>query len=288
MTGQTHITPKTEESLKRLAKRISREQNVPHMTALDLAARQAGSDSYRAFQATLTTKQIEKVGKALISVRWYQYDNLRKRRISAGVAEAEVALPRPFREIFPKSGEWKSARTMADHVKDGVFSRTVDNPRTAIGWTLRTARALQFMTATGLRNAPWPKRGPWVKFGGNGYGVFMGIPGQDHPFFLKDPTTGELLMINEPYVPWGGNEPDRSGWEKADLFNIRPLSWGNLYVSSAPIRSELISLRGHGVDLDEVEARLKAFGPAMTRDEVRVTVTEGTPAPDTYWQEVVG
>jgi len=35
----------------------------------------------------------------------------------------------------------------------------------------------------------------------------------------------------------------------------------------------------------EVEARLAAFGPAMRREQVRVTVTKGTPAPDMFWPE---
>lgn len=285
MTGYAQITPKTEESLKRLAKRISREQGVPHMTALDLAARQAGAESYKAFRAARTGTRIEPAGKALISVSWSEYDYARKGPISRGLAEAEVPLPRPFREIFPRSGDWKSDRANTEHVGEGRFSAHAGDRRQAFEWALRTARSLQFMAATGLRMGRWPARGPWVRLGGKSSGGFSGVPGQDHVSFYRDPTSRRLMMINEPYASDTFWDEERDNWEEADLFDVRPLSWGSLYIAGGPIRSELISLKGHGVDLDEVEARLKAFGPAMTRDEVRITVTEGTPAPDMFWPE---
>lgn len=283
MTGYTQITPKTEESLKRLAKRISREQGVPHMTALDLAARQAGAESYKAFRAARTGSRIEPAGKALISVSWSEYEYPRKGPISRGMAEAEVALPRPFREIFPRSGDWKSDRANTEHVGEGRFSAHAGSPRQAFEWALRTARGLQFLAATGLRMGRWPHRGPWVRLGGSSYGSFAGVPGQDHASFYRDPATRRLLMINEPYAADTFWAEDRAEWEQAEHFDIRPLTWGSLYIAGAPIRSELISLRGHGMDLDEVEERLAAFGPAMTREQVRVNVTHGTPAPDIFW-----
>lgn len=286
MTGQTHITPKTEESLKRLAKRISRERGVPHMTALDLAARQAGAGSYREFQKRFREGQGgEPAGSARITVRWSERGPYGRGLISEGVVETEVAFPRPFREIFPRSGEWKSPRANTDHVGEGRFSAHAGDRRQAFEWALRTARSLQFMAATGLRMGRWPAHGPWVRLGGTSCGGFSGVPGQDHVSFYRDPTTRRLLMINEPYASDTFWDEERDNWEEADLFDVRPLSWGSLYIAGGPIRSELISLKGHGVDLDEVEARLKAFGPAMTRDEVRVTVTEGTPAPDMFWPE---
>lgn len=287
MTGQTHITPKTEESLKRLAKRIARERGVPHMAALDLAARQAGVDSYRTFQKGLRDQRLlEPASSARITVNWSEYGPDRRRLISAGVAEAEVRLPRPFRDIFPGTGEWKSDRANTKHVGEGRFSAHAGDRRQAFEWALRTARALQFMAATGLRRGRWPARGPWVKLGGGSCGQFAGVPGQDHTSFYRDPATRRLLMINEPYASDTFWAEERENWKRADLFDVRPLSWGSLYIAGGPIRSELISLKGHGVDLDEVEARLVAFGPAMRREEVRVTVTKGTPAPDRYWPEM--
>lgn len=283
MTGYAQITPKAEESLKRLAKRISREQGVPHMTALDLAARQAGAGSYRAFRAARTGERVEPAGKALISVSWSEYDYALKCPISEGRAEAEVALPRPFREIFPRSGDWKSHRANTKHVGEGRFAAYAGSRRQAFEWTLRTARGLQFLAATGLRMGRWPHRGPWVKLGGSSYGSFAGVPGQDHASFYRDPATRRLLMINEPYESRSLWEEDRKNWKEAEHFDVRPLTWGSLYIAGAPIRSELISLKGHGVDLDEVEERLAAFGPAMTREQVRVTVTHGTPASDIFW-----
>lgn len=95
----------------------------------------------------------------------------------------------------------------------------------------------------------------------------------------------------EARTGWDGRtrrigDENRAGWEKANLFDVRPLIWGSLDIAGTPIRSELISLKGHGVNLDEVGARLAAFGPAIRREEVRVTVTEGTPAPDMFWPEM--
>lgn len=286
MTGQTHITPKTEESPKRLAKRIAQERGVPHMTALDLAARQAGADSYRAFQRGLRGEGVlEPGGSALITVNWSEYGPDRRRLISAGVAEAAVRLPSPFRGIFPRSGEWKSDRANTQHVGEGRFTAHAGCRRQAFEWALRTARALQFMAATGLRKGRWPAHGPWVKLGGGSYGQFAGVPGQDHASFYRDPATRRLLMINEPYASDTFWAEERENWKAADLLDVRPLSWGSLYIAGGPIRSELISLKGYGVDLDEVEARLAAFGPAMRREQVRVTVTKGTPAPDMFWPE---
>lgn len=287
MNGQTHITPKTEESLKRLAKRIARERGVPHMTALDIAARQAGAGSYHSFKKGLRDEGgNEPAGSARITVYWSEYGPDRRHLISSGVAEAEVRLPSPFREIFPRSGEWKSDRANTQHVGEGRFTAHAGCRRQAFEWALRTARALQFMTATGLRKGRWPAQGPWVKLGGGSYGQFAGVPGQDHASFYRDPATRRLLMINEPYASDTFWAEEQENWKEADLFNVRPLTWGSLYIAGGPIRSEMISLKGHGVDLDEVEARLAAFGPAMRREQVRVTVTKGTPAPNMFWPEI--
>lgn len=279
MTGYLHIVPKTEASLKRLAKTISRKEGIPHMAALDIAARRAGAEDFKAFRAALPDPR-----RITVTTSWLEMEN--RTVVSCGHSTASFRLPLPFRETFPKSGDWKSCRTMGGHVRDGFFRETAGCRRQAFEWTMRTCRAIQFMAATGLRAARWPSSGPWPKFGGKSTGgSFDRIAGADHDIFFRDPETKRLLMINEPYLDPAAMAEEREGWDRAALFDIRPMTWGGLYCAGAPIHSEMVSLRGHGVEIDEVEARLKKFGRAVQRKDVEVVVTEGTPSQDRWWPE---
>lgn len=290
MAIQTHITPKTEESLKRLAKRIARDEGVPHMAALDMAARQAGAASYKDFMSggavAPSAAKGEDSHEVKILTSWIEQE--RGRFISSGTVEARVPLPLPFREIFAKAGSWKGARTVADHVGDGLFENDrAYCRRSAFEWTLRTARAIQFMAATGLRQTSWPVKGPGsTRDGRGGESRFENLPGQDHVVFFEDPATKRLLMVNEPYENDAKYAVDpRAEWKGARLFDIRRLDWGSLYVAGAGIASEMISLKGHGVDIDEVERRLETFGPALRREDLKIVVKRGVPSPDMFWPE---
>ncbi|MBW3243707.1 hypothetical protein KUV57_13625 [Epibacterium sp. DP7N7-1] len=288
MTKHARLTPKTEASLKRIAKRISREGGIAHMAALDIAARQAGSTDYRAFQKAIRSSDAAPASYQYpIYGRWSEWPDPAGNPISKGEVEATVSLPRPFREIFPRSGDWKSDRTMGRHIGQGAFSVSASSRRSAFEWTLRTARALQFMAATGLRNSRWPHNGPWVKLAGDGYGSFAGVPGQDHLCAFRDPETRQILIISESYRTTECLAEARKDWKKAELFDIRPLTWGSLYIAGVSVRSELISLKGYGVDLDRIEAQLAASTPALTRDDIEVRVTAGTPSPDCHWPDEI-
>jgi hypothetical protein len=61
MTGRETITPKTQESLKRLAKHISRVCNMPHMAALEFAAKRAGAFNYRVFMAGIENEKLKNI-----------------------------------------------------------------------------------------------------------------------------------------------------------------------------------------------------------------------------------
>jgi len=298
MSTLATLTPKSEESLKRLAKKIVRDQGIRHAEALDLAARQAGATSYKAFRRALAEPQasepfsIAKAGTmtpyrhlrhARIRISWVERE--RDDLLSSGSVEVDVPLQRKLCELISRPTQVSSPRLHAWHTEDGLFEGRSDRPTDAYRKAMATARTLQFMDATGFRVSKWPWNGPWALTLRGRNRLFRGIPGTDHPVLFRDPETKKLLYINEPYRDPAQRASERSDWEEKHLFDVRPLDWGNLYVSSGKIYPELVSLKGHGADLDVVEERLRSYGPILQPEALKVTLTKGKLAREPlYWR----
>lgn len=288
MSTLATLTPKSEESLKRLAKQIVRDQGVRHAEALDLAAQQAGVSSYKAFRTALCApKALETPSSTSVSngtasqdlpfvrIKIVWRDKQKSVFLSSGTVEIVVPLQRPLADIIPRPAAIECPRIERTYFKDGVLHASITTRELACTQALSMARTLQFMDATGFRASRWPWNGPWAIGLRERGQMSYGIPGTDHPVLFRDPETKKLLYINEPYQGPDEKASARRDWEEAPLFDIRPLDWGNLYVSRLPIYPELVSLKGKGIDLDMVEERLRSYRPILQPEALKVTLLEG-------------
>ncbi|NIZ01968.1 DUF5623 domain-containing protein [Thalassospira lucentensis] len=212
------IRPSSINGIKRLAKDIKISRSIPHHKALDEAARAASFQNYRH-----ALKQLQCVGRLhtlYLTVYWSDRD---QRKI--GRETISVEIDSPFSNICSRSEVrdvrgLHSVRLVAeDHL---VFDLLASSQKSARGMLLKSVRTIIFMQATGLR----PLRKPHTTYPQKTQENRP--PSQDHPTHWFDPSSGQAVLVYEPYEGSVFPEEDES-WRNLHNWHLRRSTWTGMY-----------------------------------------------------------
>jgi hypothetical protein len=208
--------PSTLDGIKRLAKNIKRERNVPHHLALDIAAGEAGYQNIRHAQEQLQAR-IKHGFKVFLTAYWAAG------RAEAGRETLSIELPKPLGDIIPRH-QITAARNLgwfhlesADHLERRI---DLNSQATARDVLLTAARTLHFMAATGLRPATTQKQERPMR-------VFDSLPGRDHQSYWFDGDTGAWVFLDEPYPHIDVEQ--RRAWAQQRDIRIVGAKWDGLH-----------------------------------------------------------
>jgi len=214
------LRPQTLEGLKRLADRIEATHAVPRGEALNRAAQQVGYENFTHARATMsrrsaTTQSAPQTAPPFHRIYLTRYWNT-PGTLTMGRETLPVDLPLSLEKLGGRS-ELRRTHVLdgfklqaEDHLVERTLARDQHRARENLSVA---ARILQFMTATGLKEA---------RRGGRAYprdhrGALMSVPGQDHTHVWEQVSTGQLLITDEPYD------------DKTTLFGEKRAAWAATY-----------------------------------------------------------
>ncbi|NEI50495.1 hypothetical protein GR217_22690 [Rhizobium leguminosarum] len=267
-----HIRPTSVEGIKRLAKTISKQENVVHAAALDTAATRAGFanyiHAYRALSSSTKGVRAAPLFTTYISVPWRDAKTRQR-----GLEIIKISLSKPLDEMIKPTqykharGLWFFARWVSDQL---AYQGAIDSPDLAIARACGAARTLQFMAATGLR----PSSGSKTEPRGDGD---TRIPGLDHSSTWYDPESRKYVVLDEPYSGAVSNRSaERAAWAEQHNWEVIKPEWPGMYYPDGGCELYLMADRKKGLRLDLLAAALKSLGPAVIPENCeRVVVPEG-------------
>lgn len=219
------IRPSTVDGIKKLAKKIKRERNVPHTEALDLASRQAGFENFvharREIEGRLSLFPV------YLTAHWSDPRKRLQDRRWAGRELLKIRLSKPLAEVVARHqiGVARGLRGYRMEYLDHVEHLTDFTSREAAHESLvAAARALRFMEATGLRPVTTQVYARQMH-------LLDRMPAKDHVSEWFDPESSAWVFLNEPYA----NRVEeglarRSEWiERHGLYEVHP-AWEGLYL----------------------------------------------------------
>jgi hypothetical protein len=221
--------PSTLSGIKRLAKAIGRQDEIPHTQALDRVAQICGYQNFhharRALERVSANDQSLRSSFSIyLSAYWRDAST---KPMTAGLETLQIELPNPLLSILQRH-QCGSARNLEaffiefdDHLE---MRPNVDSQARARELLYRAALTLQFMEATGMRPATTRVQRKKMQ-------VVEDLPQHDHMSRWLSPS-GQWVVLDEPYDHV--TKPDvvehRCAWlERNGLHLLRP-AWGGLYV----------------------------------------------------------
>lgn len=215
-----HVRPTTLEGVKRLATHIRKAEGINHAAALDKAALRADCSNFRHARKVLPSTSAGNLRhRVWLTAYW-----LDKKTYQRGRVTSELTLSKPILDIASRSDlklvrGFASMRMVApDHFVRDPLVTSADAAREEL---CEAERSLRFMEHTGLR--PWRAARKYP-----GDSARDKLPNQDHATDWLDPTTGQFLLIDEPYA----NVPDeekRNGWARRHGWALHKSSWPGMY-----------------------------------------------------------
>lgn len=267
----SRIQPQSVDGLKRLAKRIKKDAGIPHATALDVAAQQAGFQNFVHFRNQVENGNNVDEVEVLLTSRWR---NPRSRG-DFGTLEARILLSRPIPNIVTGYGIEICPRLGSYKLRDGLTladQRLNPDKTIALRYLGQAARTLQFIDATGLKPAR-ARRSENILYPSSHRREEL--PKADHASFWREPRTDRILCMNEPY--WSPDQPitEQQAWANRNGFGIQRLDWGSLYWLNGGTICDLIAHRETGADIDSVVNELRKAPCPFDEDRDNVKVYSG-------------
>ncbi|MBQ2647313.1 MAG: DUF5623 domain-containing protein [Achromobacter sp.] len=224
------IKPVSVNGIKQLAKKISREQNITHTDALNLASRQAGYENFVHAKRQLPVASAPRGFPVYISVHWFTRRPRKDDQTPNGLRHGRellcVHLSRPLPEIVAKHrvGHARGLYGFRMEYVDHLEHRTnVDNQEAARDLLLKAERSLRFMEATGLQPVSTKKFDAIAS-------VLNGMPGRDHNSDWFDPVSGSYVCLDEPYAAEVKRmEAKRAHWLQSNGFKMVVPKWEGIY-----------------------------------------------------------
>lgn len=223
----TSIRPSTVDGIKQLAKKIKRERCTTHTEALDAASRQAGYENFVHARRQLSTPEAGAF-PVYLSIHWYERlsDRPRAGNRRGGREILRVNLSRPLTEVIAKH-RVADARSLvgfrveyADHLEHLTAAVSQDDARERL---LSAVRSLRFMEATGLQPVTTQKMRDRLR-------PLDELPGRDHTSRWFDPTTDEVLMLDEPYSQAIKDRlAQRRHWLTVRGLHVESPAWEGIY-----------------------------------------------------------
>jgi hypothetical protein len=220
--------PSSLSGLKRLAKSIRRQQEIPHFQALNQAAQNCGYQDYhhaRRVMERLRACDLPSKRSNSIYLSAYWRDRSAK-PFQWGLETLKIELPSPLHAIVKKHqcGSARNLEAFYIEFEDHLEMRgDADSQGRARELLCRAALTLQFMEATGLRPAT-------TKLQRKGMLAVDEFPKRDHLSRWVAPS-GQWVALDEPYdhVTEPSVMAARAAWvESRGLFWARP-TWSGLY-----------------------------------------------------------
>jgi hypothetical protein len=256
----------TLDGIKRAANKHKRAEGMSHSAALDVIAREAGFANYHAAQkaysrptaaAVLAPSVAADPGPAhgiTITQNW------RDRAARKGGQETRTfRFDKPLSELLDR----RHLRGWFDglQLRDG---NTIIGPGSSFSQDraryeiCRVARALQFVSATGLQAS----RGNRAYPGGDWHNR---PPETDHEQVWYDPQTRGFLFTSEPAVSMEHRAPDIAAWSQRHGWSLMRSRWGSVY----GLGTELyLGAKSAGpIDLAALEERLAALPAPFDEDD---------------------
>jgi Domain of unknown function (DUF5623) len=245
------VRPTTLDGVKSLATQLRKERGIKHSNALDIAARAANCTNFRNAQKVLPVRgPALETPYVLLTIYWCDKD----KRYEVGRETLRIELARPILETCSKSllkevrGFGNLRMVAPDHFVCDSISQTQDYARNRLS---TAERSLRFMERTGLR----PSR-DYSKGYPNGSQANK-LPDADHSTDWVDTTTGQVIVVDEPYsgVP---DEDERAAWAGRYDWRLAKTSWPGMYY---PYSCDLyVATDGStGYDLDALVAKINAM-----------------------------
>jgi hypothetical protein len=250
------IRPSSLDGIKRLAKSLKRERGIPHLQALDEAARKGNFQNFRHARGVLLARGTPAAAPAghLTYVTVYWKD---RKAGGDGRETLPVRLSVPWGELItpaqlPHHRAFVRFRGSApDHLERDAMAETQSHAR---GLACAAARTLQFMDATKLR----PSRSHSRAFPG-GRSV-NAVPERDHYSIWYDRATKRYLFVDEPYEKAvAAHAGERAAWAARHSQVIVQPNWPGMYNPDGGTRLYLISDAEQGVPLPPIATALDAL-----------------------------
>lgn len=260
--------PSTVDGIKRLAKSIKRERHITHSEALNQAAKVAGFENYRHAQRTIANALCQQNYPVFLTAYWR--DRSKEAR-GAGRETLKIGLPRALSALITRH-QVERARNLAgfrmeydDHLEMRSDASSQALARKQLEAALRT---LRFMVATSLLPSTTRRQYESMQ-------QVNELPGRDHLSYWIDPTTGDWLVLDEPYDHVTGRIAERHQWSQAQGLHIAAPQWEGLY-NPGQCLPYFISPNANLLKQIEakVEAMSKASEPAVWTGESSVYFSE--------------
>ena len=253
------VRPTTLDGVKSLASQLRKQQGIKHSVALNLAAEAANCTNFRNAQQKLSARGMTPAHHyVMLTIYWCDKDQ----RYRTGRETLKINLLNPILETCPKSAlkdvrGFDDLRMVAD---DHFVCDTVAHSQIYARQRLCTAeRSLRFMEHTGLlpsrdRRKTYPD------------GTFdTKLPNTDHATDWVDPISGQLVVIDEPYIG-APNDEERAAWANRTGWRVAKTVWPGMY---NPYYCELYAVTDgrSGYDLDSLVAKINAMpAPLIEKD----------------------
>ncbi|HBO2177309.1 TPA: DUF5623 domain-containing protein [Pseudomonas aeruginosa] len=220
--------PSSLPGLKRLAKSIGRQQEIPHFQALNQAAQDCGYQDYHHARRVLerpNTGDLPTPGSYSIYLSAYWRDTSTK-PFQWGLETLKIELPSPLLAIVQKHqcGSARNLEAFYIEYEDHLEMRgNLESQVRARELLYRAALTLQFMEATGLRPATTKVQRKKMQ-------IVEELPERDHLSRWLAPS-GQWVVLDEPYehITKPKSLEPRAAWVGSHaLFLARP-TWSGLY-----------------------------------------------------------
>ncbi|QQE90096.1 DUF5623 domain-containing protein [Azotobacter chroococcum] len=271
------VPPSTLPGIKRLAKSIRKQDQIPHLEALNKAAQSSGYENYHharhVLERAMGPMPLKQSYSIYLSAYW---SDMSTKPAAAGLETLRIELPKPLLSILQKH-QCGSARNLEgffiefeDHLE---MRANVDSQSRARELLYRAALTLQFMEATGLR--PATTRIQWKKMR-----VVEDLPQHDHMSRWLAPT-GQWVALDEPYdhITEQDSVERRAAWVESHGLHLSRPAWSGLYYPDEAV-PHLISADKQL--LEQVVMVIEAMPEVVSRNPDK---WQGST--DVYWSQFV-
>lgn len=261
----------TLNGIKRAAIKLKRRTGMSHGGALEQIARNAGYRDYFSARQAYAEQASGRISSYAITIYEFWSDRAAGTR---GNESRTFLLDKPLCELVKPhqlSGYLGGAKLSGDNTIIGYGdSRSREQARLEI---CRTARALQFMSATGLK----PSRGGRCYPKGDQNNR---PPGTDHDHGWYHPPTRSFLLTEEPYPGRHQSHAEaRKIWAQKHGWETVLSPWGSIYGFGTEL---YLTAKANSFDLPGIARGLAALPAPFSEeewsgDEALEAATEKTP-----------
>lgn len=205
--------------IKRRAKKLKAQLDLPYHQTLNLASQEAGLKDY---SHVIRSKQSIAARQYTVRIIETWRDPYSRQ---SGSVSLSLELPLPLRELVKEhhlQGRLSGMRFAGETHLQGQVS--AQSEQIARWYACRAARSLQFMAATGLRPSSkhryvWPKDD-----------INLAVPGRDHYAVWYHPALRLHFITDEPYASRAVRDyPDREAWCLANGYKMGRAEWRGMH-----------------------------------------------------------